>query len=146
MIVKTKSVYYCGFCKRHGLSRRSMELHESVCTLNPERRCRWRIDGHSDGTRVIDAAALASEIRSRAVSYPLSSDPESPESTYLEKDDIYWLHDEVEGCPACMLAALRQSGVGEFHHAHTGELIFDYQQAVDAIRERERDEALADVW
>ena len=37
---KTKTVYYCDFCKKYRLTRNSMVMHESSCTLNPERVCR----------------------------------------------------------------------------------------------------------
>lgn len=40
MKVIEKKVYYCGFCKKHGLSRVHMEEHEKHCTLNIERQCR----------------------------------------------------------------------------------------------------------
>lgn len=141
-----KTVYYCDFCKKHGLSRTAMEKHEAICTLNPVRLCRWRIDGHSDGKRLVEIVPLAEELRRRCVSHPLSADPESPERTYLTKDDIEWLHDEVAGCPACQLAALRQSGVEEWHLDYEGETIFSYEGAVEEARRAERaaDEAL--VW
>lgn len=143
---KQKTVYYCDHCGAYRLVRSAMEKHEATCTRNPQRLCRWRIDGHSDGSAVIDIAPLAAELRARAVAYPLSSDPESPERTYLEKDDVDWLHDEVAGCPACMLAALRQSGVDEWHLDRRGRTIFSYEQQVEAIRDEERRAASEDLW
>ena len=140
-------VFYCDFCRKHGLSRVAMEKHEAACTMNPRRVCRWRIDGHSDGSRVIDVAEIAAVLRDRATPYPISADPEAEERTYLAKEDIDWLRGEVEGCPACMLAALRQSGVDSFHHAYrTGETIFDYDAEVERLRAEEREEARGDVW
>lgn len=115
-----------------------MAKHESICTLNPERICRWRIDGHSDGTRVVSVGPIAAELASRADSYPLSSDPESDERTLLLQEDIDWLRDEVDGCPACMLAALRQSGVDDFHFDPHSTLIFDYIAEVERLRTDER--------
>lgn len=32
---KTKEVYYCEHCDKHGLSKLKMELHEKVCSKNP---------------------------------------------------------------------------------------------------------------
>lgn len=36
MYSKTKEVYYCQFCKKHGLSKSKMEYHEKICGYNPE--------------------------------------------------------------------------------------------------------------
>jgi hypothetical protein len=137
-----KTVYYCGHCGKHGLSRPAMEKHERVCTLNPERVCRWKIDDHG----YVEVAAVAAELRERASSYPLSPDPESEERTYLAKDDVEWLRDEVDGCPACMLAAMRQSGVDDYHTDRRGAEIFNYQAEVDRVRADERAFAREDVW
>ena len=35
MKTKTKNVYYCDFCKKHGLSKHAMEYHEKICSYNP---------------------------------------------------------------------------------------------------------------
>lgn len=32
---KTKEVYYCEHCNKHGLSKVKMEYHEKVCSKNP---------------------------------------------------------------------------------------------------------------
>lgn len=141
-----KIVFYCDHCRRHGLSRAAMEKHEKGCTLNPQRVCRWRIDGHSNGERVMDIAPLAAALLKRATRYPISSDPEAEERTYLTKEDIDWLRGEVDGCPVCMLAALRQSGVDDFHHAYRGGAIFDYPVEVERLRAEERDEARGDMF
>ncbi len=125
-----KNVYYCGFCKKHGLSRHAMEGHERRCTLNPDRVCRWRIEGDP---RQYDFRALAAALRNR------SSD-EGFSVRHLVQADIDWLHDEVEGCPACMLAALRQSGV-EYGWTRGGGRLFDYDAEVARFRAEERDYA-----
>lgn len=36
MKTKTKEVYYCEHCKKHGLSKHKMEYHEKMCYKNPE--------------------------------------------------------------------------------------------------------------
>jgi len=33
---KTKQVYYCDHCKKHGLVRSAMERHELICKKNPD--------------------------------------------------------------------------------------------------------------
>jgi hypothetical protein len=36
MKTRTKPVYYCEHCKKHGLSKPAMEHHENICHKNPE--------------------------------------------------------------------------------------------------------------
>ena len=125
MQIKTKQVYYCEFCNKHGLSRYAIVQHESFCTMNPQRLCRWR----TPSDHITAGAELALAMKERAP---------------LKKDDIDWLHDEVEGCPACMLAALRQSG-GEYHYLEDG-YHWDYKEEVERSRDEEREMARNDQW
>lgn len=123
-----KTVYYCDHCRKHGLQRAAMAKHETVCTMNPVRVCRWRIDGHSDGTKLMEMAPLAADLTVRAGSPGL-----------LEQIDIDWLRDEVDGCPACMLAALRQAEIKDIHWDAHSHLIFDYSTEVERLRREERE-------
>lgn len=145
----SRVVFYCDFCRKHGLSRAAMERHEAVCTLNPRRVCRWRINGHSDGSRVLDIAAIAESLAGRAHVVERAAVADSPPGIEqlrgLTSADVDWLRGEVDGCPACMLAALRQSGVDEYHYSD-GVMIFDYQREVERLRQEEREEAGRDVW
>lgn len=59
MITKTKEVYYCEYCKRHGLSKGAMRHHEKICHENPNNhrpcfRCKYLTKGdaiaHSEST------------------------------------------------------------------------------------------------
>ena len=122
----TKNVYYCDFCRKHGLSRPAMEKHERHCTMNPQRTCRWTIDadeGHAD----VSLAYVVAELQRRAP---------------LELEDIDWLRktltDTDEGCPACMLAALRQSGL-DYHLTPRGARLFDYDAEVARWRKAEQE-------
>lgn len=128
----SKPVYYCDYCRKHGLSRAAMEKHEAICTMNPERVCRWQIDGHSDGTKVLAIAPVASELAARATT-GTDSRPH-----LLTQGDIDWLRDEVDGCPACMLAALRQSGISDIHWDANMNQIFDYDREIERLRKEER--------
>jgi hypothetical protein len=125
----TKIVYYCEHCRRHGLSRAAMAKHEAGCTMNPVRVCRWRIDGHSDGTKQMDMAPIAQGVSYRAFH----------SGGFLSAEDIDWLRSELDGCPACMLAALRQSDVAEFHYDARSGTIFDYATEVERLRRDERE-------
>ncbi len=121
MIEKTKTVYYCDFCKRHGLVRAAMLSHEDRCTLNPQRLCKWHEPRKSPSVGM-----LAADLRAYVS---------------LTKDLLDELSDAVDGCPMCQLAALRQSGL-DFHGGPSGtEARFDYDAAVAEYREHERWEA-----
>jgi len=124
MIERQKAVFYCEHCRKHGLSRYAMEQHERLCTLNPLRACRW------GGPHSFDYARLAAEFAAHA-----------PCGT----EDILTVHDEVNGCPACMLAVFRQSGV-EYHYGERGENLWDYKEEVERYRALEREERMADQW
>jgi hypothetical protein len=118
-----KNVFYCSFCSKHGLSRAAMEKHERHCTLNSMRTCRWKSaawDGEDHP--IIDLSALIGEVQAL---------------TPLTEESLSWLRVQVNGCPACMLAVLRQSGV-EYHYALNSGPLFDYQGEVERFREEER--------
>lgn len=100
---------WCDFCNRAGLRAPSMARHERHCTMNPARACRTcrLIDG-GNGT---DAEGL------RALIAILPSGP-VPEwgnelDAFLATVDaaIPKLREAAGGCPACMLAAIRQAGI-----------------------------------
>lgn len=131
----TRVVLYCDYCGRHRLSRPAMVKHEAGCTMNPARICRWRIDGHSDGTKQMDIAPLAADLTVRAGADGL-----------LEKADIDWLRDEVDGCPPCMLAALRQAELRDIHWDAHSRTIFDYTTEVERLRAEERASDQAGDW
>jgi len=38
MKTKTKEVFYCDYCKKHGLSKAAMVHHEAICYGNPENK------------------------------------------------------------------------------------------------------------
>lgn len=123
MIAKTKTVYYCEHCGRHRLSAAAIKGHEPGCTLNPRRVCKWH-DGSVDRS---EARILARWIRMRSV------------DRYATEEAIAALHDRVDGCPACMLAALRQSGV-EYRFNSDGTGLWDYEEEVKEFRQYEREE------
>jgi hypothetical protein len=142
VIEKTKTVYYCEHCKKHGLMRNMMERHERHCTLNPDRVCRWRFDYHSDDHPVLDLPALVADLRTRSVAPPGGRDPDY---RLIVPADVEWLRGEVDGCPACMLAVFRQSGI-EYHHGPDYANLWDYGEEVERFRARERAEREERQW
>ena len=93
MRVETKKVYYCDFCKKHSL--RPLTKHEERCTGNPDRECYWN-RGYGGYPH-----KKAGELR--PIIEWLGQFQEVDETTLKE------LRALVDGCPACMLAAIRQS-------------------------------------
>lgn len=82
--------YYCEHCKKSGCSGASMSRHEKGCTANPNRSC-----GHCREAG-LPQHPMADLIKA------LGNGNES---------GVDNLRELSEGCPACMLAAIRQSGL-----------------------------------
>lgn len=75
--------YYCDFCKKVGGSAGHMRTHEANCTANPGRGCRM---------------CVAQKM------------PQAPLDALLAAaGNIDALREAAHGCPACMLAAIRQA-------------------------------------
>lgn len=89
--------FYCGFCKKSGCSGGHIAKHERACTANPNRIC--TMCGHAHATQR-PIAELLSVIRENL-----------PKGSLDGKAATEKLREATEGCPACMLAAIRQSGL-----------------------------------
>jgi len=102
--------YYCDFCKKSGGSGGHMARHEKGCTLNPNRTC--------------NVCAKLLEVDQKPMSELLSVLPNGTE--YITEDAFGFsynglqeiiddhmpkLRELTENCPACIMAALRQSGI-----------------------------------
>jgi len=103
MITKIKAVYYCEYCDKRYLSKGHMNKHEPACTLNPRRQCGMCGDGE-----LVQTEPFACYLEPLAV-------PEWQDANDLRRviDGQYdtfiaAVEDTVEGCPACMLAIIRQ--------------------------------------
>ncbi len=112
--------FYCEFCGRGGCSGGHVAKHERGCTANPNRECGM---------------------------HPMIGDPQPPMNDLLkplmsEKESGDWdweramdgLRYVASGCPACILAAIRQSGIqkhtawDEEGHEHVPDLKFDFKK------------------
>lgn len=127
MRVKTKTVYYCDFCSKRLFRQHSMAKHERHCTMNPGRTCRWAQLEYGSRTRYGEHSFRRGLPRWVRLLAPLT------------KADLDRVRERVGECPACMLAALRQSGV-EYHYDYENhEHMFDYEDEVKEYREREKE-------
>ncbi|MBA7559115.1 hypothetical protein ES708_00728 [subsurface metagenome] len=110
--MKKKKVwrYYCDFCKKSGCSGGHISKHEKSCTMNPGRVCGMCkvIDKTQPEMGDMLLALSVAKITETTggdgdfewVSYSIANQEEALDN----------LRNIANGCPACMLAALRQYG------------------------------------
>jgi hypothetical protein len=103
--------YYCDFCRKAGCSRHHMEKHEKRCTMNPNRECGMCKSAENVQPKLSELVALL----------PAPKDYEEP--AFMGIGRVYAglgaaidvalpvLREKSNNCPACILAALRQSSV-----------------------------------
>lgn len=105
MKVKTVKRYYCEFCKKGGQSASHISRHEKGCTANPNRVCGLCKEVGEDQAPMsvlMDIMAKAQITKSEEYGF-LSA------TLHNEKEIIKALEEATGNCPACMLAAIRQS-------------------------------------
>jgi hypothetical protein len=111
----------CDFCKKSLLKRPAMEKHEAHCTANPNRKCRMcALIGEEP---VAPAGELAKMMTPPPASWG-SEEREAWQAVVLPQ--FAALRERTNGCPACMLAALRQTGV------HSNDVDWDFSAAAKA--------------
>jgi hypothetical protein len=127
--VKTvkKNVYYCEFCKKRGLSASAMSVHEKHCTNNPNRECR-----HCDN--VIDLPALVAKYKTQAKIEEIPAaelDWNCGDNIrVISCPKIEDIQKDVEYCPTCTLAILRQAGLTWWYFKK--HITFDYKTALQS--------------
>lgn len=116
MRTKTVKRHWCDFCNRAGLQAYAMARHEKHCTMNPARDC--RVCGLLGGSVHVGAERMASLVAilpdpTEFLDTQFWSGDDSPHSRLAAslKDAMPTLREEVDGCPACILAALRQKKI-----------------------------------
>ncbi len=116
-----RPVYYCEWCKRHRLTKHSIEAHEPRCIYNPLRdKCGWC---------------------SKDPGYRTAGAPHDFALVFKDDPDVEWLRKQFDGCPACMLAVVVQARKLGLHDEDAWD--FDYKVEVEKYRESER---YADAW
>lgn len=115
--MKTKKVnrYYCDFCNKGGCAAGHMKKHELHCTMNPDRICQMcQVAGNYEPTKLVDLIAILKDEKLAHI---------IPNSTGDYDKLPRALRDASNDCPACILAAIRQSG-------QTGIFDWDYRENV----------------
>lgn len=108
MKIKKVNQYACDFCGKKKYSASAMTKHEKHCTMNPNRECRFCI---------IDQGASTNNIPSLVARLPKDVIVVSEEFFPIEKvnneveilAEFEKIKKEVNECPACLLAVIRQS-------------------------------------
>jgi hypothetical protein len=115
MRTKTVKRHWCDFCNRAGLQAHAMAKHERHCTMNPARACRaCRLIHGGNGP---DAEGLRALVAILPSNVPVEFDAncnwtkEYEEFTQAIAAATPKLREASDGCPACMLAAIRQAGI-----------------------------------
>lgn len=100
--------YYCDYCNKSGGSKGHMVRHEATCTLNPDRVC--GVCAQSGVPSDVIAAVLLALNAPPIASGKRTGTLDVMHLTTDVQHDVTVLRSLVNGCPACMLAAVRQAG------------------------------------
>jgi len=94
-----KKVYYCDYCKKHRMTKNSMEIHEGKCLYNPKRICRAAYCSGGVGVSIKEMQDVIDDCSS-----DLSGDAYYPDEKMIDK-----LLEEHDGCPICLVALFCQT-------------------------------------
>lgn len=112
--------YYCDFCGKGGCGAGAMTKHEKRCTMNPNRKCGFHDEYIQEPQVSLDE--LRAILRNADV-----------HSLEAEETLLNELLDAAHGCPACVLAAIRQENATR----ELGDGIrisgFDYHEEVKRV-------------
>lgn len=122
MRVVTKKVYYCEYCnKKKGLHPHFIKVHEKGCTMNPDRVC--GMCGRTEPLKKLIAKYLIDLKFKKDVS-----------------DETFEKMKKEIGCPACILALLRQTNtlIGGKYFDFKTERIKWWQDKADEERQAQQ--------
>ena len=131
MITKKVNRYWCEFCGKQGGSKGHIAKHEKSCTMNPNRICRVCKMVQGKQKPIAKLTAFFAGIKP-----DLSPCENLPPATYssgmIDKvnQGVKELREFCDNCPACIMAALRQSKipvpmVSEFNWGKEMQSIWD---------------------
>lgn len=113
--------FYCEHCKKSGCSGGHISRHERGCTRNADRAC--------GVCRVFELQSkplpeLIAFCKTKAAAGDSIDGNPDDSSLWLDEVDVKALRELADQCPACMLAALRQSDTyaGSQHYGFKEEM------------------------
>ena len=128
--------YYCDHCKKSGGHAGHMRKHEKHCTMNPDRSCRMCDVAGTGGLSV-------SEMVSKLTEFLKKHTPSLQEALNTNPEILTEVRDIAEGCPACMMAIIRQLPQEQWE---LGIEAFDYKKERDEFWERENELHGSNCW
>ncbi len=124
--------YRCDFCKKANCSSASIRKHERRCTANPNRVCGMC---QVVGNEQVNLAGLIALCKTA--------------NKYNAERILRNLQELTENCPACILAALRQSHNTEYFVNSNYALRFDFKEECERFwkeHPRESGESMKDSF
>ena len=106
--------FWCDYCKKAGLQIAAMRKHELHCTLNPNRECGMCGIYDKETKPMPELLEILKDVADSWKDYGYGEDfpyeSFSADSAQM-KSAMESLEVATEGCPACKLAAIRQSKI-----------------------------------
>jgi len=109
--------YKCDYCGKKQLRKHTMVIHETYCTLNPNRSCRMCL--------ILTGVDTPPKISFKlpVPDYQNISDFGTNLTNKGVLDNaLIQLREATDNCPACILSAIRKTG------SHTSEYGFDFKE------------------
>jgi len=106
--------YFCDFCKKANLRVNAMVKHEKHCTLNPNRECRVCTlinGGHGHDISELTAILPDPTFYLDNVRQFYGGDKNERNLMNEIQEAMPKLIEATDGCPACIMAALRQKKI-----------------------------------
>jgi len=124
MKCKTVTQYKCDYCGKKKYSKSAMIKHEKHCTMNPQRECRFCIKSQGDSCNNI--SELVARIPKDIIVQCMDNEFQFEELSNVKEIEAEFnkIKEEINGCPACLLAVIRQSKTSAY-------LNFDYKKEVE---------------
>lgn len=109
--------YYCDFCTVAKFTRPAMVRHERGCTANPARVC--GMCDMAEQVNELPALLVVFDGYTETVDFTSDEAKRAHDADFAER--FAKLRELSRGCPACILAVLRQRKV------HAGHDVFDWK-------------------
>lgn len=128
----------CDYCKKSGGSGRHMKRHEERCTMNPDRVCRVCNMIEAKQKPIVELLSMMPKAQDFKDNFEGFNSALTTEANAA----LVRLRELAEGCPSCVMAAIRQSGipvlmVTDFDWSKEMQSIWDDIHDLHRIRRRD---------